>query len=97
MITTHVASGATASLWGIESNCTGYQQQVARELVNECIASDAFKVWQRKPVLIDKLRNHADAIDASRAKGLQLGMIACTDDMPAVLREAVNLLEGTQS
>lgn len=63
---THPASGAQASLWGVESNAGEYLTEVRNELAGEVLASEAFKLSQARPNCIAVLRALADESDAWR-------------------------------
>ncbi len=66
---THEASGAHASVWGIESTETAYFEEVSRDCAAECMSDIRFTEWKARLADRERALNVADRLDRM-AQGL---------------------------
>jgi hypothetical protein len=90
---THEASGAHASLWGIESTDTAYHLTVANELAADICADPKFKAWRKLLADCERALDVADALDRiANASDLDVWCIGQLIDCQRSAHDAAALL-----
>jgi len=93
---THEASGAHASLWGIESTDTAYHLTVANELAADICADPKFKAWRQLLADCERALDCADRLndwaDSTERKRIRYGINPARDRFCQDMRESAALL-----